>query len=87
MFWGAFVSLLYYDTTASLYNSQMFTILMRGCYVTDHSWNDPLDSEVNAQKIALIPQSLLVGLELKIMVFVEVGKWGNTWKSLKWGWD
>ena len=36
-FEGHFVSLLYYDTTASLYNSQMFTILMRGCYVTDHS--------------------------------------------------
>lgn len=50
MFWGAFVSLLYYDTTASLYNSQMFTILMRGCYVTDHSWNDPLDSEVACSK-------------------------------------
>ena len=80
----------------------MFTILMRGCYVTDHSWNDPLDSEVACSKDSLlsiiyylllllsyylITQSLLVGLELKIMVFVKVGKWGNIWKSLKWGWD
>ena len=62
----------------------MFTILMRGCYVTDHSWNDPLDSEVACSKDSSYSS---VSTGWIGMVFVEVGKWGNIWKSLKWGWD